>query len=312
MVLAAVFLLVASSVACGDEEPVAVQQDTRPAGGAVRGETVFGGGGAEATEPIPFSLNLQQPVPPDFRAAYQRRARIAVTFYDAGQDPFYPQGLEVDGLVRGYMEQLRAEYPTIEFFFYDISEPGAARVSEDLEPGQYGTLAAQLGVGYTPWVATLAPSGDAYVILNIFQGYVPQPVLSQALFELSSVEVEDNTSDLDVTLERVALTRAGGGIEYFTVRNRGSEPVELQGFSLRVMDPETGEVTPDSPGVVINQELTLQPGERASLGRVPDVRDGTGRRVDGTFEGGQRLELAPGDQLALLDPGGAVAATTTV
>ena len=96
------------------------------------------------------------------------------------------------------------------------------------------------------------------------------------------------------------------------MRNRGSEPVELQGFSLRVMDPETGEVTPDSPGVVINQELTLQPGERASLGRVPDVRDGAGRRVDGTFEGGQRLELAPGDQLALLDPGGAVAATTTV
>ncbi|WP_143526911.1 lamin tail domain-containing protein [Rubrobacter xylanophilus] len=310
--MSAVFLLVSPSLACGGGEPATPGASTTSPEGAVRGEEVSGGGGAEATEQIPFALNLQQPVPPDFRAAYQRRARIAVTFYDTGQDPFYPQGLEVDALVRGYMERLRAEYPTIEFFSYDISEPGTARVSEDLDPGQYGTLAAQLGVGYTPWVATLAPSGDAYVILNVFQGYTPQPVLSQALFELSSVEVEDNTSDLDVTLERVTLTRAGGGIEYFTVRNRGSEPVQLQGFSLRVMDPETGEVGPDSPGVVVNQRLTLQPGESASLGRGPEVTDGAGRPVDGTFEGGQRLELAPGDQLALLDPGGAVAATTTV
>jgi hypothetical protein len=301
---------VASSAGCGGGEPT--PPPAPPAEGAVRGETVLGGGGAEATEPIPFELNLEQPVPPDVRAAYQRRARIAVTFYDTGQDPFYPQGLEVDGLVRGYMEQLRVEYPTIEFFFYDISEPGSARAGEDLEPGQYGTLAAQLGVGYTPWVATLAPSGDAYAILNVFQGYTPQPVLSQALFELSSVEVEDNTSDLDVTLERVALTRTGGGIEYFTVRNRGPDPVGLQGFSLRVMDPETGEVTPESPGVVVNQRLTLQPGESVSLGRTPGVEDRSGARVDGTFEGGQRLELAPGDQLALLDPGGAVADTTTV
>ncbi|QYJ14587.1 hypothetical protein Rxycam_00389 [Rubrobacter xylanophilus DSM 9941] len=300
------------SVACGGGEPAAPPQNVTSPEGAVRGEEVLGDGGTEAAQPAPFALNLQQPVPPDFRAAYQRRARIAVTFYDTGQDPFYPQGLEVDALVRGYMERLRAEYPTIEFFSYDISEPGTARVSEDLDPGQYGTLAAQLGVGYTPWVATLAPSGDAYVILNVFQGYTPQPVLSQALFELSSVEVEDNTSDLDVTLERVTLTQAGGGIEYFTVRNRGSEPVELQGFSLRVMDPETGEVGPDSPGVVVNQRLTLRPGESASLGRGPEVTDGAGRSVDGTFEGGQRLELAPGDQLALLDPGGAVAATTTV
>jgi hypothetical protein len=34
--------------------------------------------------------------------------------------------------------------------------------------------------------------------------------------------------------------------------------------------------------------------------------------VAGTFEGGEELNLAPGDQVALLDTGGAVASTVTV
>ena len=34
--------------------------------------------------------------------------------------------------------------------------------------------------------------------------------------------------------------------------------------------------------------------------------------VAGTFEGGESLDLSPGDQVALLDSGGAVASTITV
>jgi hypothetical protein len=125
-----------------------------------------------------------------------------VQFYKEEQDPFgYPQGLEVDQRVRSSMERLRSRYPTIEFFGYDMANPRTAERSEGLQPGQYGTLAAQLGAGYTPFVAMLAPSGNQYVITNLFQGYTPQPVLSQALYDPSSVQVEDNTSDIDVVLE---------------------------------------------------------------------------------------------------------------
>jgi hypothetical protein len=269
-------------------------------------------GQAETVRDVPFSLNVEQPVPPAFREAYQRRALIAVQFYRLGQDGFYPQGLEVDGMVNGSMERLRAQYPTIEFFSYDITEPGPAESSEQLEPGQYGTLAAQLGVGITPFVAMLAPSGEGYVITNLFQGYVPREVLNQALFDLSAIQVEDNTSDVDVEIAQIELTERGGGIEYFSVRNRSRRPVDLEGFSLRVLDPETGEVSPDSPGVTINESIEVEPRRGVSIGRVPDVVDADGERVVATFEGGEALELAPGDQVALLDSGGAVASTLTV
>ncbi len=275
-------------------------------------EGTIGIGQAETIEDIPFALNTDQPVPPDFREAYQRRALITVQFYKVGEDPFYPQGLGVDEKVRNSMQRLRSQYPTIEFFSYDIDNPGTAESGDELDPGQYGTLAAQLGVGFTPFIAMLAPSGEQYVITNLFQGYVPQPVLSQALFDLSAVQVEDNTSDVDVTLEQIELTQTGGGIEYFTVENRGRSPVNLQNFSLRVLDPETGEVNPDSQGITINEAVELAPRQSVSIGRVPDVVDADGERVVATFEGGVALELGPGDQVALLDSGGAVASTYTM
>ena len=152
-------------------------------------------------------------------------------FYKLETDPLgYPEGLDVDQRVRATMDRLRTRYPTIEFFGYDIENPGTAEKSEGLEPGQYGTLAAQLGVGFTPFVAMLAPSGDQYVITNLYQGYVSPPVLSQALYDLSSVKVEDNTSDIDVVLEQLELTESGGGLEYVTIHNRSTRPVNLQGF----------------------------------------------------------------------------------
>ncbi len=310
-----VILISTLVVGCGGGDDEATVPPPSTPAAITQSETTqeVGIGEAEGLRDAPFRLATDQPVPPEFAEAYQRRALITVQFYKESQDPLgYPQGLEADRRVREAIDRLRTRYPTIEFFGYDISDPGRAARSEELQPGQYGTLAAQLGVDFTPFVAMLAPSGDGYVITNLYQGYVSTPVLSQALYDLSSVEVEDNTSDLDVVLERLVLTDSGGGIEYVTVQNRSTRPVDLQGFSLRVLDPETAQVDPDSPGVTINEPLEVQPGSAVSVGRVPDVVDGDGDPVAGTFEGGEALNLSPGDQIALLDSGGAVASTITV
>ena len=42
------------------------------------------------------------------------------------------------------MSALRDNYPQIEFFRYDIAEPGNAESSEELNQGEHGTLAIQL------------------------------------------------------------------------------------------------------------------------------------------------------------------------
>ncbi len=310
LLLACVFVF----AGCGDDETQApLTPPSDPATPEPSVETGVGAGQVEATEDMSFRLNTDQPVPPGLEEAYGRRARIVVQFYKLDEDSLsYPQGLEVDRKVSRSMERLGKRYPTIEFFSYQISDPGPVGEEGNLQPGEYGTLAAQMGVGITPFVAMLAPSGDEYVITNLYQGYVPEPVLSQALFDLAAVQVEDNTSDVAVTLDQVQTTDEGGGIEFFSVRNRGSEPVNLQNFTLRVLDPETAQVTPGAPGVTINSDIRVEPGESVSLGRVPDVVDDEGEKVDGTFEGGSALDLAPGDQVALLDTGGAVASTITV
>lgn len=305
--------------ACGAEEEAPIPEAQTPeTPGEIQPPTgdeaivPVGEGQAETLSDAAFDLNTEQPVPPAFSEAYGRRARIVVQFYKLEEDTLdYPQGLSVDRQMSAAMEELSGQYPTIEFFSYDISNPGPADQSRDLDEGEYGTLAAQLGVGSTPFVAMLAPSGDGYVITNLFQGYTPEPVLSQALFDLAAVEVEDNTSDVNVVIESLQLTESGGGIEYFTVQNRTDQTVDLQGFTVRVLDPETAQVDPDAPGVTINTNVSVPPQESVSIGRVPDVV-ASGQPVQGTFEGGAALDLGPGDQVALLDPGGAIASTTTV
>ncbi len=305
--------------ACGGgEEEVSVPEATPPPiqtpAPAVEPGVAVGAGQAETTSDLSFTLNTAQPVPPNFSEAYGRRARIAVQFYKLDEDALdYPQGLSVDRQMRDAIEELRVQYPTIEFISYDISNPGAAAGEGELQEGEYGTLAAQLGVGITPFVAMLAPGAEReYVITNLFQGYTPQPVLSQALFDLAAVEVEDNTSDVDVVIETVDVTDTGGGIEFFSVQNRTERTVNLQGYTLRVLSPENAQVDPDAPQVTINSDVRIPSQGRASVGRVPDVVDADGEQVSGTFEGGTNLDLAPGDQVALLDPGGAVASTWTI
>src|SRR5215210_5617861 len=303
---------------CGSDEsqaPVTPSQSTETSipEGTPTENTVVGEGQAESTKDEAFKLNTSQPMPPNFEEAYGRRARLVVQFYKLDQDSLsYPQGLSVDRKVNMSMMRLSTKYPDIEFFSYGIENPGPVGEDQGLQPWEYGTLAAQLGVGITPFIAMLAPSGDEYVITNLFEGYVPRPVLSQALFDLAAVRVEDNTSDYAVTLEQVQTTDEGGGIEFFTVRNEGAKTVNLRNFTLKVLDPESGDVTPGAPGVTINSDIRVKKGQSVSVGRVPDVVDDEGKRVAGTFEGGTALDLAPGDQIALLDPGGAVASTITV
>lgn len=287
---------------------------TAPGPNTTGGATVEANAQRETLEDSPFVLNLDQPVPTEFRAAYQRRALIVVEFFKQGQDPFYPQGIEVDQYVNQDLTALQSEYPQVEFFTYDIANPGDAETSEELERGQYGTLAAQLEVGFTPFVAMLAPQleGEGYVIESLFQGYSERGVLDQALYDLTNNTDGGETSDVDLALGGVELTESGGGIEYFTVTNRSDEPVSLDGFSVRTMDPTTAEISPDGSGVEVTQALSLEPGQTASIGRAPELVDADGRAVMGTFSGGEALALAPGDQLALLDPGGAVADVASV
>ena len=318
VVLATLLCLLLLSSACGGGDEASVPEAAPPPAQTppptVQPGAAVGTGQAETISDPSFELNTAQPVPPNFSEAYGRRARIAVQFYKLDEDALdYPQGLSVDRQVRDGMEELRVQYPTIEFFSYDISNPGAAAGQGELKEGEYGTLAAQLGVGITPFVAMLAPTSEGeYVITNLFQGYTPQPVLSQALFDLAAVEVEDNTSDVDVVIETVDITDGGGGIEFFSVQNRTERPVNLQGYTLRVLSPEDAQVDPDAPQVTISSDVRISPRASASVGRVPDVVDADGDQVSGTFEGGTNLDLAPGDQVALLDPGGAVASTLTI
>jgi hypothetical protein len=193
----------------GGTTPVAAA----PGGSTAGGSTVESKTGAEALEDSPFELNQRQAVPPDFRAAYQRRALIVVAFIkeepDSSRGVEYPQGIGPDGQVDEDLNNLRQDYPQVEFFTYDITRSGNAESSEDLDRGEYGTLAAQLEVGYTPFVAMLAPRGDRYLIENLFQGYVERGVLNQALFDLTRNDTGGNSSDIDLGLDRSSWPRAG-------------------------------------------------------------------------------------------------------
>jgi hypothetical protein len=75
----------------------------------------------------------------------------------------------VSELVNRYLTDLHGEYPQVEFFLrHRQARRGGDRRGP--ESGEYATLAAQLEVGYPPFVAMLAPRGGEYVIENLFQG----------------------------------------------------------------------------------------------------------------------------------------------
>lgn len=345
--MAAILLLVGTVFVAGcgggDETAETTAATTTATTAVAAAPTTVGSGQAETVRDAPFELNTQQPVPPDFAAAYERNALIAIQFYKEGQDPFYPQGLGIDERVNNSVEVLSSTYPTVEFFSYEITNPGDIGAASGADPqgdstqqdqtggedangddqnsdppplaaGEYGTLPAQLGVGYTPFLATLAPQDGGYIIENLFQGYLPRPVVKQALFDLSVAgDTQGNTSDVDVIIESFDLTEDGAGLEYVSIENNTNRAVDLQGFTLRVLDLETGEVDPGAGEVSINDEVSVPAKRSRSVGREDDVVDSEGDEVEGVFEvsdGG--LDLTPGDQLALLDSGGAIASTITI
>ncbi len=183
-------LLLAAGCVSGDEQ-ARQASPTPPNKTSVGGSTAEDDAQASSLEGETFTLAPSLPVPPRFEAAYQREVPIVVEFFQQGQDPYYPQGLEVDEMVNNDLMALRDDYPGAEFFTYDIDNPGNAETSEDLEPGEYGTLAAQLDVGYTPFVAMLAPRENGYVVEEVFQGYVDREILDQALYELTNRGISD-------------------------------------------------------------------------------------------------------------------------
>src|ERR671921_721981 len=148
LVLACVLALAGCGGGGGETTPTPVPEASSPASGSASGAAVDGGTGegqAESIKDTPFTLNTEQPVPPGFEEAYGRGARIVVQFYKQEEDSLsYPQGLEVDRQVNRSMERLSKRYPTVEFFSYEITDPGKAD-DEVLDPDQYGTRAAQLG-----------------------------------------------------------------------------------------------------------------------------------------------------------------------
>lgn len=266
----------------------------------------------DSVEDEPFDLVVEgQAVPPDFRAAYERESPIVVQFYEQGGMSFYPRGLGVDSAVDKSIKQLENQYPDVEFFSYDIDDPGIAEGGSALERGQYGTLATQLGVNLTPYVAMLAPREKGYVYESVFVGYVTEPVLTQALSDLANIQTKGSDKEAKLVLQQVETVAEHGALRSVTIGNEGDSAVDLGGYTLAVVEPSTGEAVPGTRSLTIHGDPMAEPGKPISLGRAPDIEDAEGDQVDGTFGGGA-LILEPGDQVALVDPDGAVSATFTL
>jgi hypothetical protein len=108
-------VLGALSAGCGgggEETTVPPPTTTPSATSPAAGEGTVGIGQAETARDVPFSLNTEQPIPPDLREAYQRRALISIQFFKVGEDPFYPQGLEPDRRVQSTMKRLSSSATT--------------------------------------------------------------------------------------------------------------------------------------------------------------------------------------------------------
>lgn len=300
------------AAACGGEEeteapPEPAVQESSPEApettSAVTGETAL------ENEPVDLIFE-DQAVPPDFRAAYERGSPLVIQFFEQGERSFYPQGLGVDSVVDESIGQLQEQYPDVEFFSYDIDNPGVAENSAELELGQYGTLATQLEVGLTPYVAMLAPREEGYVYESIFVGYVTQPVLDQALAELADTQTTGSDESAELVLEQVE-TSQNGALQSVTVGNEAAQAANLGEYELAAVDPSTGEAAPDSGSLGISGEPTVEPGASISIGASGDVEDAEGNPVDATFGEGS-LSVEPGDQVALVDSDGAVIATFTL
>ena len=81
----------------------------------------------------------------------------------------YPPGIELDRQVHQSLTPAR-RVPHVEFFSYEIivQSPITRRRARIWGKPSTGTLASQLKVYYTPFVAMLAPHGEEYVAKRTF------------------------------------------------------------------------------------------------------------------------------------------------
>jgi hypothetical protein len=98
-------------------------------------------------------------------------------------------------------------------------------------------------------------------------------------------------------------------MEYFTVTNKSNREPELSGFLLSMMDPETGGMCAGCGGVRINEGVTLAAGDKASIGRSPEIVDADWKEVGGIFVNGDSFMVEVKDQVRVLDRDGAIVDT---
>ena len=166
-------------------------------------------------------------------------------------------------------------YPQVEFFSFDIAEPGNAESSEELNQGEYGTLAIQLEVGYTPSWRCSCCATKSTSSRTCSRG-TSSGASSTTHCSIFRARTSGNSSRVDVILGQVELTESGSGVEYFTSINHGDFETDLLGFTLNAVDRETGRPGDATAGIQIIGAVRLVLGQEASLRRAPDVVDTDG------------------------------------
>jgi hypothetical protein len=124
--------------------------------------TDVGGGSTGGTGPEEGeTLQAVDGAPTDFVAALENRPIVIL---------FYIPGNADDTAVLDSVNRLRTSFDSYAFLLYDYKDPDA-----------YGTLAQQLNVDYTPFLALVDGAG---VLQKRFVGYVDEGTLNQTLVNL--------------------------------------------------------------------------------------------------------------------------------
>ena len=77
--------------------------------------------------------------------------------------------------------------------------------------------------------------------------------------------------------------------------NHGDGKIDLSGFSLSAVDPETAGPNDPTEGIQIIGAVRLVPGRRPRSRRTADTVDADGDQMVGTFAGRELLTVESGD-----------------
>ena len=150
LLVLAVALLTSGCLFGGDDSPTSTAS-TIPTGSVGSGIGPVEGAVIEATDDDPA----------EFVDALQSRP-LVILFYIAGNAD--------DTKVLDTVNKLRTAFNSYTFLLYDYKDPVA-----------YGTLAQELEVDYTPYLALIDATG---VLQKLFVGYVDEGTLNQSLVNL--------------------------------------------------------------------------------------------------------------------------------